>query len=99
MNGEASKPEIVRAVEGADISADALDRLSELRQARDLLCKLIASAVKECRDGAQRPHTEEVGGETRRGAAFGPITWERIGDALGITSDAARRQFGEEGAS
>lgn len=62
------------AIDSLPWSGDALDRLSELREARDLIEWMIDRAIEECR------------------SVYPAITHERIGDALGISRQAAQKR-------
>jgi hypothetical protein len=77
----------------AEWSADPLERLSELRGARQLIDRMLIEAVRECRRSGKSPTIEQVGGETRRGEAAAVVTWSQIGKALGISEQAARNRF------
>jgi hypothetical protein len=74
-------------------SADALDRLSELREAREVIDWMIERAVVECRTNAQHDTIDVVGNETRTGTVATPISWDRIAKALGVSRQTAWQRF------
>lgn len=71
-------------------SADALDRLGQLRAAREEIERLIDESIAECRTRAKQEHTEDVGSEKKRAETTKPIEWARIGEKLGISAEGAR---------
>lgn len=64
--------QIIADYERINFSADALERLDQLRELRSLIDYYIDEAVEECRDSAE------------------PISWRRIGEALGVPGNVAR---------
>lgn len=75
-------------------SGDALERLGQLRDARGMIDIWIEDAVIECRrSGGDTTRWEQVGNETRERRGGGPISWQRIGEALGITRAAAWERY------
>jgi hypothetical protein len=84
---------MVGTLEELDWSADALERLSELRGAREIIDYMIERAVVECRTNAVQHHVDDVAGETRETATTRPIAWERIADALGVSRQTAWQRF------
>lgn len=84
---------MVAAIEELDWSADALDRLAELRGARDIIEWLTERAVVECRTNAQQSHVDDVGGEVRTSTTAEPISWARIAEALGVSRQTAWQRF------
>jgi len=80
----------------AEWSVDALERISELRVARGLIEEMMIESVRERRRGGRIASVEEVDGETKRGEVHVPISWGRIGRALGVSKQAARERFRSE---
>jgi hypothetical protein len=83
---------LAKQIEEATLSADALERLSELSDARAVIDSMIEVDVRECRRTLTRGSVEGPEGkaqETQRG----PITWETIGAALRLKRQTAWRRF------
>lgn len=84
------------AIDALPWSADAFDRLAELREASDLLDHMIEQAVIECRTRAQSTSGVEIDtlhGSNRALVSYAPISWDRIAEQLGVTRQAAWRKF------
>lgn len=81
------------ALDDLPLSADALDRLAELRIARDAVDELIAAAIHECRTNAVTTFVDTVPDGTRQGTRSRPIPWAKIGETLGVSADTARRAY------
>lgn len=92
-----SKGQIDSELESCHWSADALDRLAELREARDLIDYMIDQAVKECRwNGAtgETFHDDSQPVTVMQGQEWhGPISWQRIADQLGVSRQTAWQRF------
>ena len=77
-------------------SGDALERLYQLNDMRGLIDIWIEEAVAECRHTiGDETRWEQVGDETRERRSGGPISWSRIGEALGVSRAAAWERFHE----
>lgn len=79
-------------------SGDPYDRLYELRGARDVIDHMIEQAVIECRTNAVEHGTDLVTDkqghtETRETDIRRPVSWRKIGDALGIAGQSAHQRF------
>jgi hypothetical protein len=75
-------------------SADALERLDQLREARDQLDIMIEHAVRECRTNARGEiHFEQVLGEGRENHPPKPVPWQRIAEALGVSKQYAWERY------
>lgn len=88
-----SKLEVVAHAEELPLSADALERLDELREARDIIDRMIERAVVECRTNAQQGRPDVVGQETRQATTVQPMSWARIAEALGISRQSAWERY------
>jgi hypothetical protein len=78
-------------------SADALDRLGELHQAREMIDWMIERAVIECRTDAVHINgveTDHLHGGNRELRSYEPFSWERIAKQLGVTRKVAWRKYG-----
>jgi hypothetical protein len=89
---------MIATIEELQWSADALDRLSELRAARDLLDWMIERAVEECRTNAEATDldvVQDVDGTTltRQSQRAEPVSWARIADALGVSRQTAWERY------
>lgn len=77
-------------------SADALDRLAELRKARETIDEMIETAVVECRESAVHINgveTETLHGGNRELRSYEPISWAKIAKQLGVTRQVAFRKY------
>jgi hypothetical protein len=97
-----SKLEVVARIEELPLSADALDRLEELREARNMLEILIDHAVDECRGNGQARYVDDVAQAdgstvTREAVVTRPVSWQKIADALGMTRQSAWQRFRHNG--
>jgi hypothetical protein len=91
--------QVPRIDELIDWSADAFERLNQLRQARELLDIMIEQAVSDCRRNAYsyRGTFETVNGETREVRPPRPFSWTAIGQQLGVSRQAAQQRFSHLG--
>lgn len=77
-------------------SADALERLAQLRVTQRAVEYLIRDTVVECRTNAVVTGFDTVDDETRQTATSRPVSWRKIGEALGMSGQSAHQRFAHE---
>lgn len=88
----------IEHVRDTQMSEHPLERLDELREARDLIEWMIDQTVDECRKGLPVEVVDDIQGadgstETRHSTRFVAVPWGKIGEALGISRQAAWNRF------